>query len=173
MNEQYHRFNESLMNNINAYAETPPAAQTASVSTLSSGGDYTETSENTGTGWLIVVVSLARGAIPVEGAKVTVTKSDGDMALAAELFTDNSGRTEKLALPAPMAKYSQTPGGSMRPYSIYDIAVEKEGYYPEKAINVPIFDNNVSIQPMALIPLSETSVPENQLIIDESSEQIL
>ena len=169
MNEEYHRFNESLMKKLNPENASSSEEAARTQSSLSKGTDFSETAERFGTGTLIVQVALARGAVPVAGAKVIVSQGDGDNAVIAELFTDKSGRTEKISLPAPMTEYSQAPGGNIRPYSIYNITVELAGYYTEKAINVPVFDKTVSVQPIALMPLSEKSTQEDLMIIDEGA----
>ena len=155
MNSEYDSFNDALMQNINPAPSRNTAAEPAGL---------------TGSGILTVQVSLAKGALPLEGATVIISKSDGDKEIEARLVTDKSGRTPPLALPAPSAVYSQTPGGNTRPYSIYNITAELPGYYPESIVNVPIFDKITSIQPIVMIPLSEQSVRGDELYINESPQ---
>lgn len=164
MNNYYQQFNQALANGLTRIGSP--------VSTTSS--DSAETipqAELTGKGSLVVQVTLAKGAIPVEGATVTVTETK-DSSPIAKLVTDKSGQTKPLFLPAPSAKFSQTPNGYIRPYSIYNIRIEFPGYYVEEAINVPIFDKINSIQPVSLVPLPENSngQPNNEIIIDESRQ---
>lgn len=152
MDNRYYNFNDALMQNIN------PASQS-----------NTNEPEMTGSGVLSVRVTLAKEALPLEGATVIISKSDGDKKIEARLVTDRSGITPPLALPAPAAEYSQTPDGTQRPYSIYNITAELPGYYPESMVNVPIFDKVTSVQPIVMIPLSEESVRGDELYIDEST----
>ena len=61
---------------------------------------------NTGYGYIIVRVSTARGAIPLEGATVTVRNYDPEFEVGrgdiiAVYTTNSSGLTERFALPAP------------------------------------------------------------------------
>ena len=160
MNSQYDSFNDALMQNINPAPSSNTAAEPAGL---------------TGSGILTVQVCLAKGALPLEGATVIISKSDGDKEIEARLVTDKSGRTPPDARPvrprpAPSAVYSQTPGGNTRPYSIYNITAELPGYYPESMVNVPIFDKITSIQPIVMIPLSEQSVRGDELYINESPQ---
>ncbi len=173
MNEQFHRFNENLMQKLNPAADRAFGEPARKTSKLLDGKTFTETTEYNGQGHLVVQVTLARGAIPVQGANVTVTQAGDETAVMAELVTDQSGRTDRVPLPAPKAEYSQSPGGSIRPYSIYNIKVEFPGYYIEDAINVPVFDKVDSIQPIALLPLSEGSAPREEIFVDESEAQTL
>ena len=56
------------------------------------------------TGTLIVAVSTAGGALPVEGALVTVRGSKPENSgVLSVVTTDRSGRTPRITLPAPPA----------------------------------------------------------------------
>lgn len=112
-----------------------------------------------GLGYLIVRVSTARGAIPLEGAQVDVrsnppdlTKGRGDV--IASLVTGRDGRTAPLPLASPPRSQSMHPGDAP-PYSTYNVEVFLEGYTNQIYQGVPIFDGVVAIQPAVLIPLSE------------------
>ncbi len=108
--------------------------------------------ENAGT--LIVQVYTADQALPVSGANVKVTKlTEGGEELIRVMQTDRSGKTEPLLLPAPPSKNSQTPEGGVK-YFNYNIRVDYPGYYTMENLNVPIFDGQTAIQPVALIPLA-------------------
>ena len=117
--------------------------------------------ENTGQGILVVHVTTARGAIPLEGALVNVRQDAPDESgisgdVIAALTTGNDGNTEPLTLPAPMRSESLTPNnGAQKPYSTYHLEVQLEGYYTQNYANVPIFDGIAAIQPADLIPLPE------------------
>ena len=165
MNEVYHQFNESLFSEINRGFSATAVPVTGTPAIDDEG--FIQTGEQTGSGTLMVQVTLAKGAVPVEGAKVLVSDTNG---ILAELLTDRSGQTEVLSLPAPSSALSQTPGGAIRPYSVYNIRISYPGYYVEETINVPIFDNINSIQPVALIPLPEGVSPDTEILVDESNQ---
>lgn len=112
-----------------------------------------------GQGYLVVHVTTARGAIPLEGAQVNVRNylpefeaERGDV--IASLVSGRDGNTEPLPLPAPPKSESLRPG-TEKPYSSYNVEVVLEGYYTQNYANVPIFDGIAAIQPADLIPLPE------------------
>lgn len=106
-------------------------------------------------GYLKARVFTALGAIPIEGASVKVSSSDGiTPSVAHDLITDQSGETKTVSLPAPPRSLSGTPGGPL-PYALYRIEAYAEGYAPYEALNVPIFSEILSVQPISLVPLSE------------------
>ena len=114
---------------------------------------------NTGQGYLVVHVTTARGAIPLEGAQVSVRKSaEGDGIpkgdVIATLVSGRDGNTPSLPLPAPPRSNSMQPS-QQKPYEPYHIEVSSDGYYRQSYANVPIFDGIAAIQPADLIPLPE------------------
>ncbi len=112
-----------------------------------------------GQGSLIVQATTAGGAIPVQGAEVTISSSDGD--IIAVRVTDNSGRTNRVLLDAPSYLYSQTPG-TIRPYSTYNIRIEAPGYFTQNLLNIAVFDRIESIQPVILEPLEEDQLEDDR-----------
>ena len=114
----------------------------------------TPTSESIG--YLVVRVSTARGAIPLEGATVNVRGSTAaDSGILFSLRTDRDGKTEKIALPTPTRSASTAPGNTA-PYATYNLDVFSDGYIPLAFHNVPVFPEVVSIQPAVMVPLPES-----------------
>ncbi len=111
---------------------------------------------DTGMGGVVVRVTTASGAIPLEDALVTVREyrsgSGGD--IVATLRTNSSGLTEKISLPAPPRSMSLSPGNG-KSYSSYIIQVDKDGYNMQQYIHVPIFDGIIAVQNADLVPLPE------------------
>lgn len=130
--------------------------------------------ENEGVGFLTVAVKTASDALPIEGALVTVTSIDenGNSSVKAQLYTQNSGRTEVIILEAPPGNLSEMPG-VVRPYAIYNIEVDAEGFYSESFAGVPIFEGIYSEQPVEMIPISVSGVPQNGLLFNESPPPLL
>lgn len=119
-----------------------------------------------GTGYLIVQVSTATGAIPLPGALVTVRDYDPESEdeignVITSVRTDRSGRTPKLALPAPSRTLSQAPGSSVLPYALYSIDVQTDRYFENYFASVPIFDGIVAVQPAILQALPDTQFSDN------------
>ena len=110
-----------------------------------------------GVGYLIVRVSTALGAIPLADALVTVRGTEAHTSdVIYSQLTNSSGITQKISLPAPNIRESESPGYP-RPYSLYSVDVSKEGYLPLKLENVAIFDSITSIQPAVMVPLADNS----------------
>ena len=107
------------------------------------------------TGTLVGTASTAGGALPVEGAFVTVRgASPENSGVLAAVSTDCSGRTPRIMLPTPPAADSEKPGME-KPYATYNIEVEKDGFFHQSFTNVPLFAGTTSIQPVNLYLLTE------------------
>ena len=119
-------------------------------------------------GYLIIRVATARGAIPLEGAEVTVFTYSPDTdvprgGLIAARITDRSGSTSPIALPAPPRQSSLSPqNGKTPPYYGYTVDVRLDGYTAQQYINVPIFEGITAIQEADLIPLPENERPDGR-----------
>ena len=107
-------------------------------------------------GYLLVKVSTASGAIPVEAVSVIIQGTDEENKnVLLSLTTDRNGLTPKIPLPAPSKELSSAPSPSSRPYSTYNIDVYKEGYYPQHYTGVPIFDGITAVQNARIIPVAQ------------------
>lgn len=158
----YKEFNDALDNLIGS------AVTADAQSALRSEEKNTENNCK-GMGKLIVQVSTANGALPIQNASVTVSDVSGS--IISSQLTDNSGRTSAISLCAPPASYSQSPGNTMT-YDTYNIKVEKSGYYTEEFLNVAVFDKIESIQPVALEPLGENSFSNDRSTTKSSSADL-
>ena len=113
-----------------------------------------------GIGFLEVAVRTANGALPVEGARVSVynytegQNGNGRGSLIYSVLTDTDGKAPRLSLTAKSKALSMSPG-SKSPYTAYTVNVEHEGYYSNQYINVPIFQGVTSLQPVELLPVTE------------------
>ena len=106
-------------------------------------------------GYLIVRVSTALGAIPLENATVTIRGNTKETSGAVySMLSDRDGLTKKVSLPAPPRTISEHPGEYV-PFSSWNIDVFKEGYVPVSFGNVPVYSSVVSVQPAVLVPISE------------------
>ena len=120
-----------------------------------------------GTGYLIVHVTTASGALPLEGALVNVYEylptEEKNGALIASLVSGRDGNTDLLSLPTHPRAESLV-SGNPTPYSTYDADVHLEGFSNQTFIGIPIFDGIVAIQPVQMIPLPEVdgSAPEDR-----------
>ena len=128
----------------------------------------------TGSGTLKIRVTSVRGLYPVANAKVTVFTGNADsMTVIAEGNTDISGASPDFTLPAPAAALTESPDPKSRPYALYNILTEADGFTKTYNYNVAVFDGVTSLQAVELIPLSAEPNKNQPIIIDEYEEYTL
>ena len=121
-------------------------------------------------GYLVVRVSTARGAIPLENATVSVRGSTAqNSGIVYSLETDMSGLTPRLPLPTPPKSNSLTPDQDT-PYSLWNIDVYMKGFTTERYSNVPVYSGITSVQSAELIPLSEGFMPSENVTESETPD---
>lgn len=104
----------------------------------------------TETGYVVVNVFTAQGALPIEGALVTIIGDDHcKNGVYATVRTNKDGNTSKIALPAP-AVGKPTDSNNDKPYAAYIIEIDKEGFYSQTKIKVSVFSGITSIHPAEL-----------------------
>ncbi len=133
-----------------AEQNTPPAAP------------QTISDDLSGEGRLLVRVTTATGAIPLENATVVIRDSpEAGGGIVASLRTDRSGLTPVITLAAPPKAIAQQPG-TVRPFSTYNIDVILPGYFTPVYEGVPVFDGITSVQSVGMIPLPENGFPDSR-----------
>ena len=99
---------------------------------------------------LLFQLSTAREALPVQGARITVTDpANGE---THTLTTDSSGRTAALCVTAPPVDWSLVPDSAELPYSTYNALVEAEGYLSVEITGIQVFSGQQSLQPVEMNP---------------------
>lgn len=135
---------------------------------------YGNDEDMTGSGTLKVRATSVRGLYPVEGARVTVFTGNADnMTVVAEGNTDISGASPEFTLPAPAAILSESPDPKSRPYALYNLLTEADGFTKTYNYNVAVFDGVTSLQAVELIPLSAEPDKNRPIVIDEYEEYTL
>ncbi len=126
--------------------------------------------EEQGRGFITVSVRTAGGALPVEGALITISNSS-DGTVIAVTVSDSAGIGELIELPTPPRENSFIPGNG-NVSSFYTVDTDKEGYYHVINSNIPIFDGITSIQQVLLVPIAPGDNPlePNDLTRFNSSE---
>lgn len=121
-----------------------------------------------GVGRLVVIATSVRGIYPVENARVTVFSGEGnDQKIISELSTDQSGKTQPFLLATPKKEYAEAPEPAVRPFALYNVKTEADGFVTTENYNVAVFDGVTSLQNVELVPIS-SKVGENEpIIIDE------
>ena len=123
-----------------------------------------------GRGFITVNVRTAGGALPVEGALVTVSSSDTGTVIAVTL-TDNAGLSEIIELPTPPKENSLVVDGS-EVSTFYTVDTDKDGFYHVVNANIPVFDGVTAIQQVLLVPIAvgDNELQPNDLTRFENSE---
>lgn len=125
------------------------------------------TASYNGTGYLVIRVSTANGAIPLSGARVTVRgEEEQNRDVYVRMETSSSGLTDKIALPAPLRALTDKPGAAS-PYALYGIDVFADGYKDIRFTAVPVFDTITSVQPVNMIPKPDNEYPDNLAPYDD------
>ncbi len=110
--------------------------------------------QNQSTGRLFVQVYTGEETSPIPDAGVIISRenSAGSEELISFMLTNRDGKTAEIQLPAPSKALSLSPDNKSG-YENYNIRVDKPGFYTSELLNVPVFSGNVTIQPVALLPL--------------------
>lgn len=141
-------------------------------------------------GYLRVILRLADGAVPIPDESVYI-KTDGisvnsdkslnrDTPVSEDSFdyrvlTDSSGATEPIAIPAPDPAISLNEYDSALPYSLADVYVDVQGYFPVRILSNQIYAGQIATLPINLTPVTsgyigatfgviEYEIPPNTLI---------
>ena len=112
---------------------------------------------NKSQGELRVQVFAADRSFPVKNAGVTVTVPllNGSKELFSGM-TDADGIVEGIVLPTPDKSLSLDEDNTDEPFALYDIRVSHPDFADSEFTNVPIFDSVKSIQPVELVPLTQS-----------------
>lgn len=122
-----------------------------------------DSSDTSDTAYLLVRVYSARGAIPLEGAVVTISQfTDNGEELLHLTVTDENGFTPKFALPAANRELSQQPG-TPHPFTFYNVQSDADGYYTVRNENIPLYGGITSVQDVAMIPIPEQG--QNEILV--------
>ena len=109
-------------------------------------------------GFITVTVTTASGAFPVSGAEVMISNDkDGLDNALYRYVTDESGQTPPSSLPAPLLSNSLSSSAPGPGYTLYNVSVISDGYYPLVSLNIPVFPGIVSNQSIVLIPYTESA----------------
>ena len=121
-------------------------------------------------GKLLGVVTSFNSLYPVQNAKVTVFLGEYEnMQIIDTDKTDQNGKTKPFILKTENKNLSMAPDLSQKPYSVYNMAVEADGFLTNIHLNIPIFSGITSIQKSDLILDSDQTGNEPQ-IFDEGQK---
>ncbi len=112
--------------------------------------------DNRRSGKLRVQAYASKQVFPIQNAKVTVLKEfNAGNHIFSEMYTDIDGVAQNIVLPTKDRSLSLTAGGEI-PYATYKVIVTHPRFVTQIYENVPIFDSIESLQPVVMLPLSNT-----------------
>lgn len=120
------------------------------------------------TGQLLVQVFRTGDDQPVRGANITITYRGDPENVIFTTRTGEGGFSPGITLPAPPLQNSTEPGDNP-PYNEYNVRVEAAGYRTITMEGVEVMPGEVSIQKVAMVPVSETLLSESVIVIPENT----
>lgn len=101
---------------------------------------------------LVFQITTANNTLPVNNAKITVTRRQGDTVYYnREVLSDISGKTEPICL-FTLPKSLSLTSEFETPYLTYSATVEAEGYKPVEIKDIRAFTGVTAVQPVNLVP---------------------
>ena len=105
------------------------------------------------TGYIQIKAYTSRARIPLEDVSITITAPNRN--LLGFRLTDESGITRSLPVTVPDLAMSQQPEEGMSPFTVVNLYAKKNGYEQIEIENLQVFADTVTLQELAMIPLSE------------------
>lgn len=127
------------------------------------------------TGKLSFILRTAKDALPINSGSVTVTDESGKTVFYEFLTAGSSGISRTAVLETPPKSLSLDSTDTIRPYSLYNVAIRSEGNFRINITGVQMFEGSTTHLPVELIPLPEgISSPEAaEILIFRIPEHIL
>ncbi len=142
---------------VNSRDDIEPLQQSGEAAEIPQEQRYSSLEEynsvNNRSGTLRFRVYTARGALPVEGVNIEISKPiGGGNHVFYSLTTDNSGLTRIVSLPAPPKELSETPDSDVQPFAMYNVDVAAAGFNSVAIRDLPVFEGVLSLQNISLVP---------------------
>lgn len=102
-------------------------------------------------GYLTIQARTAHDAIPLSGVQIRVTDDRGNSVY--ELRTDENGEAKEIPLETLDKRFSQTPYFSGLPYISYNVLARANGFNSLYLSDIPIYDQETAVLPLALVPM--------------------
>ncbi len=104
-------------------------------------------------GYLTMQAQTADGAVPLQGAQITVLDDQGRSVY--DLITDENGETASVPLETVSRDFSLEPSYTGMPYIGYNVFAQASGFNSIYISGVPVFEGEIAIQPLAFVPMQE------------------
>lgn len=102
-------------------------------------------------GYLTIQARTAHDAVPLSGVSITVSDHQGNTLY--ELTTDESGETQKLPLETLDRRFSQNANFTGTPFHSYNVLAQAKGFNSLSVSQIPIYESENAILPLALVPM--------------------
>lgn len=106
------------------------------------------------TGYIQVHAFTSDARIPLEGVAVTITDPTGS-AIAMRLTNRSGTLSAPVEISVPDRSASQTPDTGIIPYAVVNLYARVSNYETIEIENLQIFPGTLTVQNLAMIPLSE------------------
>ena len=124
------------------------------------------------TGYIQVNAYTSNARIPLQGAAITITRPDGS-AIAMRL-TNRSGTLDApIEISVPDRAASQTPNTGIVPFTDVNLYGRLENFETIEIENLQVFPATLTVQDLAMIPISELPESYNQVEIFNTPPQNL
>lgn len=127
---------------------------------------FSSQNENSSFGTLRLNVFSTLGPIPVSNATVVISYNGQPDNIIDTQFTDSSGQTKSITLPAPPLEYSMVPD-EPRPYSLYEVTVSAPGYETVVINGAEILPEQNAILPVFMPPLEFPNEEKQEVFISD------
>ena len=124
------------------------------------------------TGYIQVHAYTSNAQIPLQGAAVTITRTDGS-AIAMRLTNRNGTFDTPVEITVPDRSASQSPNTGVVPYTDVNLYARLEDFETIEIENMQVFAGTLTVQNLPMIPLSELPDSWNRLEIFNTPPQNL
>lgn len=104
-------------------------------------------------GYLSIQARTAHEAVPLSGVRIQILDDVGNIVYA--LTTDENGETEAMPLETVDKRFSLNQYYSGTPYVNYSVLAQAAGFNSALISDIPIFDGETAVLPIALVPMQE------------------
>ena len=104
-------------------------------------------------GYLSIQARTAHEAVPLSGVRIQILDDVGNTVYS--LTTDENGETEAMPLETVDKRFSLNQYYSGTPYVNYSVLAQAAGFNSALISDIPIFDGETAVLPVALIPMQE------------------
>ena len=123
-------------------------------------------------GYIQVHAYTSSARIPLQGVAVTITKPDGS-AIAMRLTNRSASLDSPVEIIVPDRSASQTPNTGIIPFTDVNLYARLENFETIEIENLQVFPGTITVQNLAMIPLSELPDSYNKTEIFNTPPQNL